>query len=657
MLIHPQHPRLLWHQIPVLALMGMLAATPSSWSRDLHVDAAHGNDDYDGLTVAQAWRSLQRAADEVRPGDTVWVRPGVYRGAVRLFAKGTAGAPVVFRATKKARGAVIVTNAHEEIRAGERKWRLEDADLGLYSVPFDWDMPARVLYDGIDLFPFASVARLKSFTTPSDAPGPRHGYALNAESHRLFLRLHGSGRYGSSDPSQHVIAVAPPTGLQREGTLVGAPHHYCIGVLERGDAHVVIDGFTFETPGVAGVYTESDHVTVRRCWFLGCRTGIAGNYQDRLTTDPTGTDYFSLRLSPAEQQRAAAHVTVEYCDFSQFPAYQDALEVLSSAMMRRSVEADYFIYWARKDPRGLPDERYTYEIGIAARIGRGWTIRHNQIHDSFEGLSCHATWASVGLSVEDNVFERLLDNAVETEDHAKAMMVRRNVVIDALEPFSFQPLRGPPWPGPAYFLQNIIFNTPERIDVWLPPRPHPRGAFKIGIKTNNWERNPGLRGQARPQEFQLSPPGIIFAYNTVLWTGGRLINPQGDPHVPIHGIKFYDNVLAADYLVSRDPDQPGIYSGHFEFSGNAVAPATPGQPGPGQIPAEGGGHLFATAAALDLDESFRPRADSPLRGAAKAVTELSLELPNIGALQPGDNWYPPAVGPLAPAANVDHDTN
>lgn len=636
----------LFRRVFLTGLVTAIAASPAL-SRQLFVDANRGDDDRDGLNADSAWRTLQHAANEVRPGDTVWVHPGVYRGPVRLYAKGTPESPIVFRATEPGRNRVVVTNANWDVRSGKRAWNMEDASLGLYSIPFEWDMPARVLYDDLDLFPYTDVEHLRTFSTAENEPGPRHGYAWDAKSKRLYVRLHQGGRFGSQDPNQRLIAIAPPTGLQREGTLVGAPHHYCLGVLEPGNAHVVIDGFTFETPGVAGVYTEANHVTVRRCWFKGCRTGVGGNYQDQTTTDPTGSDYFSMRLDPAEQQRAAAHVTIEYCDYSQTPAFDDLVEVMSDHALRYARDIDRGVMWARKDPHGLPDQRYTYEIGIAARIGRNWTIRRNHIHDTFEGLSCHATWASIGLLVEENLFERLLDNAVETEDHSRDMIVRRNVVIDALEPFSFQPLRGEPWPGPALFEQNIIFNTPEYASLWLPPRPHLRGAFKIGIKTNTWERNPRLVGQKSPKEFHLTPPGIIFSHNTVVFPHGRLIDPQGDENIPIHGIKFYDNILATDYLASSDPAKPRFRSGHFEFAGNAVAPASSGMPGAGKIPAEQGGRLFPTLASLGLASDFRLEANSPLRGAATHTDKQTPAMPDIGALQPGDTWYPLEVGPLA----------
>src|SRR5690606_23312765 len=145
------------------------------------------------------------------------------------------------------------------------------------------------------------------------------------------------------------------------------------------------------------------------------------------------------------------------------PAYDDAIELLSDPEVRVAVARDWLLYWPRKSAGGLPSERFKYEIGIASRIGRDWIIRRNHIHDALEGLSCHAVWASEGLRVEENVFERLLDNAVETEDHAADMHVVRNVIMDVLEPFSFQPLRGPPWPGPVYIIQNIVINRPDQI--------------------------------------------------------------------------------------------------------------------------------------------------------------------------------------------------
>jgi len=54
------------------------------------VDTATGS-------AAQPWRTLQRAANVVNPGDTVLVATGVYRESVRFTRSGTSSQRVVFR--------------------------------------------------------------------------------------------------------------------------------------------------------------------------------------------------------------------------------------------------------------------------------------------------------------------------------------------------------------------------------------------------------------------------------------------------------------------------------------------------------------------------------------------------------------------------------
>jgi len=56
-----------------------------------------GDDDNDGLSLANAWETLQHAADEVGPGDTVRVQDGDYAGFY-LETSGTAAQPITFLA-------------------------------------------------------------------------------------------------------------------------------------------------------------------------------------------------------------------------------------------------------------------------------------------------------------------------------------------------------------------------------------------------------------------------------------------------------------------------------------------------------------------------------------------------------------------------------
>lgn len=54
-----------------------------------------GSDSNDGRSTGSAFRTLQRAANAVQPGDVVWIRGGVYPSNVEFRRSGTASAPIV----------------------------------------------------------------------------------------------------------------------------------------------------------------------------------------------------------------------------------------------------------------------------------------------------------------------------------------------------------------------------------------------------------------------------------------------------------------------------------------------------------------------------------------------------------------------------------
>ncbi|WP_052362256.1 hypothetical protein [Geminisphaera colitermitum] len=640
--------------------------------RTIHVDATRGDDANDGIDPTRPLRTLHRATQNILPGDTLLVAPGVYRGGITLTAKGTPQKPIRILATDHRENATIITNAAPALRIqptttaspATTPWQLEDPALALYSAPHAAGLPPRILYSGADLFPYRTLDALTTFTLRQGSPGPRHGYYYDAAQQKLYLRLNPNGRYGSLNPADHLIAVAPPTGGQFDGTLVSSPDHYNIGILGSGPAHAIIDGFTFETPGVCGVYSEADYVTIRRSWFRGCRVGVAGNYTDKLPT-PEATSYITYRLDPDAAQKSASRITIEYCDYTQHPAFQDVVDVLAEhpAATLRSWDRKpkIALIWARKDiySGDVADNRLKYEMGLAARIAADWVIHRNTIHDAMEGLSCHATSASTGLRVTENHFERICDNAIEAEEHARDLWIECNVFLDTFEPYSWQPLRGTPWPGPVYFLQNIAINTPFLQNLWTPIVGPTRSPFKIGAKPDHWRHIPHMKNFPA-DNIIVPPPGMIFAHNTVLWDSGRLITPQGDPATPIQNTKFQNNIFVTALASSRDAKKD-LRPGVFQFENNYVAPSTRGAKGPGEIAAGSPATTLPDTAALKLSPAtLTPLPGSPLIGAARPLTSPTPGVPlpdeitrkyskfqDIGAIQPGDTWYPLKTGPLA----------
>lgn len=610
-------------RLPLLAVIlfcAGIAITPTVLARPLHVDAANGNDRRDGHTPATAFRTIQHAADLVQPGDEIIIHPGIYFEHVTLAEtkRGTPDAPITLRADSIAKNRVILSGANPAIRTGKIRWQLVDPDTQLYAVPYAGPNPARVTYDHVDLFPYADRDTLNTFTlrlsdatdtaAASTAPGPRHGfyYEETGSTPKLYLRLHPSGQYGSTDPNQHTIAVSP---RRIRGT--------GINIAAKGPAHIIIEGITFETPGDTAIATTASNITIRDNWFFGAPYAVRGNNRGE------------ARKPDAAPHATASDIIIEHCEYTELSSWNDASELLRELKLQPGQRATWPTIWHRKTTGryGLPKNTKNYENGIAVRIGRGWTLRNNYIHDTFEGLANDGMGNAVDVSIHDNLFARICDNAIETENHSRNVRIYRNHFLDVLEPFSYQPSGGLPWPGPIYFYQNIVENTPEAARIWQPAPHGGRGVFKIGITLKNW--NNGRNADVPKSPLAAPLPGLFFFNNTITFPGGRLFDLMGSRKVPIQNVHFVRNIIATDFVLSTDP-ATDLIPGFFDFQQNQVSPATPGQPGPGPL-------VAGPATPADAN------AGTPL---AKLPADLSPPpLPDIGALQPGDTWFPPRVGP------------
>jgi hypothetical protein len=102
----------------LLAAGCLLLAAPAS-AATYHV--APGGSDGNSGSAAAPWATLQHAADTVRPGDTVLVHDGTYRG-FQIETDGTASSPIVFRAL----GPNVVVNEENPVR-GDHHINVEGA--------------------------------------------------------------------------------------------------------------------------------------------------------------------------------------------------------------------------------------------------------------------------------------------------------------------------------------------------------------------------------------------------------------------------------------------------------------------------------------------------------------------------------------------------
>jgi hypothetical protein len=361
-------------------------------------------------------------------------------------------------------------------------------------------------------------------------------------------------------------------------------------------ANVVLEGFTFETPGFTGVWIKAGGVTVRGCWFYGCRTGVRGwDHAEEMPTVKTDD------------------VTVEDCDYSLWPAYDDVMDVVARAEAMTATQQaalPAFFWWHRKGGAR------TEEIGLVTAAGRRWKILNNYVNNCLDAISFMSVGWSEDTEIAYNTFDRVFDNAVESENHAIRLRVHHNTVIDTFEPFSYQPM-STPYPYDVAFYNNLVTMTPAIAAFWSKP-------------ILKW--TPGCVKIKPPTGFTTVPGAPMRVYNnTFYFPMGNLLTAGGAGELG-GGFEFYNNIAITKGL------QTGIPSPRFVqwiWSHNVVAPANAGDPGAGTMGAGTGGKVLSSAAALGLVDlaghDFRLAASSSALDAGIVLAQVSTMSVDAGA--------------------------
>lgn len=584
-----------------------------------YVNGSTGDDRNDGLSKEKPLRTIQRAADLVNPGDTVRIAPGVYFETVDLARGGTAAQPVTFLADGKP-GSVILTAADQAIREKKVKFQLEDKALGIYSAPCT-RAPSRVLYSNIDLYPYTTMEGLKTFQIKNGYPAPENGFYFDEPSKKLYVRLHPSGRYGSTDPNDHVIAVSPPFAPGYNGHHIYRKQDANFFISLRKPTHVILSGFTFETPGSAGVVTGGSNVVVRDSFFKGCRAGVWG-------------------FGGAEA------VFVENCHYDQASTYDDVLDTIAKWGKTDIQKKHFFYFWARKGVNADTVKMKNYETGIVGGVAKNWHVRNNVVENSFEGMSCWCVDWAKHFQVYGNLFRRIVDNAVETENHASDMRIFNNYFEDIFEPLSWQPLGGKPWPGPIYIYRNIVTCTPafQKLADSLNPEKFRPGVFKIGVSGSNWKHKEmgGLDvdqiAALVSKRFVMAPdPGFLVFNNTLIWPYGNLFTtPQpvlGRAIRDFVNFRYFNNIFAVDRMHKLAKWRGSL----FEFYANLEVGNDAKNPHLGIIAGDGGLRADSLKQA-GVNEKFQLTGNSIARGKGILAFEEPDASVDLGAVPAGSEF-------------------
>ena len=169
---------------------------------ELWVDAVYGHDGNRGTTPSTAFRTIQKAASEARPGTTVHILPGVYRESVRPAVDGLADGPITYVAEEGA-GTVVIRGSEP---SSSLHWvPLSGDPIGLP----DGVNPTNVYYADLSTWNLREAPR---FVVDLNAEGgvearlplarePDWHVATDWRYHELWWTADGGSRVAACDPS------------------------------------------------------------------------------------------------------------------------------------------------------------------------------------------------------------------------------------------------------------------------------------------------------------------------------------------------------------------------------------------------------------------------------------------------------------------------
>jgi len=403
-----------------LLLLGAFLVTMPAGAADYYVSAT-GDDTHPG-SLAAPFRTINRAIENLQPGDVVYIRGGTYFETVRVTASGTQDAPITIR-SYPGEGVTIDSGVNQFRKPMNSDWELMRPDLGWYrSVRrYPQGRPPFAYIDGIAgyenervlLVPYKSLEHFRSSsdsyvneTTPIYA-GP--GVYYDPSDGRIHIRLAktadlkaAEARYGQ------VFADDIPD-----------PRHYSV-ILSI--AQVTLD--------VAGSYLTFKDLTVNQA----TRTV-------RISEKVRG-----LTLDGVTIWIGAKGITAE------------ADDVQDVTIIRSRVYGDkpHWIFWSDMKNDPFPADLMRVTAVDLHGGARDWEISYNHIRGAGQDLVSTNTNEN-RISVHHNRLENCGDDAFEIEGSVNVGLVsiHDNYIANCLT--ALAPGQDTPrFDGPLLFYRNVV---------------------------------------------------------------------------------------------------------------------------------------------------------------------------------------------------------
>ncbi len=281
------------------ALTLIFGSAPAA-AADYFVSPA-GSDANNGLSVAQAFRTIQKSAGVAGPGDTVHLQTGTYDEVVRLEHSGSAGNPITFTSD----GSPVVMDAQSE-KCPPGKNTSSGAPhqafygVNVHDVVLDGIEITRYCYTGVIFTPGSHDITIRNLNVHHNGLNIRkkagNGIAVQDVANVLIENNLVNDNVPRSSESGSGIAVDGSDQVIVRNNI--ADRNNGNGILIEDGTNVLVEGNRarfnvgdFQGWGTAGIWVDGGHtVTVRGNWF-------EGNVWDGLEiTDETPSDPYGYEI-------------------------------------------------------------------------------------------------------------------------------------------------------------------------------------------------------------------------------------------------------------------------------------------------------------------------------------------------------------------------
>ena len=166
----------------------LLLGTDVEAASNVYYVALNGHDSYPG-TIDQPWRTIQKAANTVVAGDTVYIRGGTYPEHVTFSRSGADSQYITFQNYPNE---MVIVDGSVDF-SGTGKWEVYSGNIYRTKDAYPIDWPAKMLYqNGEKLLNYRITTAI---TSPSQMQ--EGTWYLDASSHRAYAWAYGGGNPGA----------------------------------------------------------------------------------------------------------------------------------------------------------------------------------------------------------------------------------------------------------------------------------------------------------------------------------------------------------------------------------------------------------------------------------------------------------------------------